>query len=225
MISIVRSRCPLVHCITNYVTVNDTANAILAVSASPIMSDDINDVEDIVSISQALVINIGTLNERTVRSMVQAGMKANELGKAAFDADKANQIAQATANAALAITNIWASHAGNVPLAATLTALSAATTGVQIATIAAQQYTPLAAGGIVTSPTTALIGEGGTPEAILPLNEGNMDRFGIGSAESGMINLTINIGTVYSKEDLADEIFHGIERAQRTGSLPNWRYA
>ena len=80
MISIVRSRCPLVHCITNYVTVNDTANAILAVGASPIMSDDINDVEDIVSISQALVINIGTLNERTVRSMVQAGMKANELG-------------------------------------------------------------------------------------------------------------------------------------------------
>ena len=155
----------------------------------------------------------------------EARQKANELGKAAFEADKANQIAQATANAALAITNIWASHAGNIPLAATLTALSAATTGVQIATIAAQQYTPLAAGGIVTSPTTALIGEGGTPEAILPLNDGNMDRFGLGSAESGVINLTINIGTVYSKEDLADEIFHGIERAQRTGSLPNWRYA
>ena len=76
----VREKCPLVHCITNYVTVNDVANAILAVGASPIMSDDISDVEDIVSISQALVINIGTLNARTVESMAAAGKKANELG-------------------------------------------------------------------------------------------------------------------------------------------------
>ena len=79
MIATVRERCPLVHAITNYVTVNDVANSILAIGASPIMSDDISDVEDIVSISQALVINIGTLNERTVRSMIAAGRKANEL--------------------------------------------------------------------------------------------------------------------------------------------------
>lgn len=76
----VRAKCPLVHCITNYVTVNDVANAILAVGASPIMSDEARDVEDIVSISQALVINIGTLNERTVESMLIAGRKANSLG-------------------------------------------------------------------------------------------------------------------------------------------------
>ena len=63
----------------NYVTVNDVANAILAVGASPIMSDEIKDVEDIVSISQALVINIGTLNKRTVESMIAAGRKANSL--------------------------------------------------------------------------------------------------------------------------------------------------
>ena len=80
MISYVRSKCPLVHSITNYVTVNDVANAILAIGASPIMSDEIKDVEDIVSISNALNINIGTLNERTVESMVKAGRKANELG-------------------------------------------------------------------------------------------------------------------------------------------------
>ena len=79
MISVVRDKCPLVHCITNYVTVNDVANSILAIGASPIMSDDINDVEDIVSISQALVINIGTLNKRTVESMIAAGRKANSL--------------------------------------------------------------------------------------------------------------------------------------------------
>ena len=76
----VRAECPLVHCITNYVTVNDVANAILAVGASPIMSDEARDVEDIVSISQALVINIGTLNERAVESMLLAGRKANSLG-------------------------------------------------------------------------------------------------------------------------------------------------
>lgn len=71
----------LVHCITNYVTVNDCANVLLAAGASPIMADDIAEVEDITSLCSALVINIGTLNERTVRSMVAAGRKANSLGR------------------------------------------------------------------------------------------------------------------------------------------------
>lgn len=70
----------LVHCITNYVTVNDCANAVLAVHASPIMADDSMEVEDITTICNALVINIGTLNQRTIESMIKAGKKANELG-------------------------------------------------------------------------------------------------------------------------------------------------
>ena len=74
---IVRKRVPLVHCITNYVTVNDVANAILACGGSPIMSDDIDEVSQIASISNALVINIGTLNKRTIASMIQAGIAAN----------------------------------------------------------------------------------------------------------------------------------------------------
>lgn len=74
-----RCNVPLVHNITNYVTVNDCANAILAIGASPIMADDIREAADITSISQALVINMGTLNQRTVESMVTAGKKANEL--------------------------------------------------------------------------------------------------------------------------------------------------
>lgn len=69
----------LVHNITNYVTVNDVANVILACGASPIMSDDIDDVEDITSICGGLNINIGTLNGRTIPSMLAAGKKANEL--------------------------------------------------------------------------------------------------------------------------------------------------
>lgn len=70
---------PLVHNITNYVTVNDCANILLAIGASPIMADDFREADEITSISSALVINIGTLNERTIESMIASGKKANEL--------------------------------------------------------------------------------------------------------------------------------------------------
>lgn len=75
-----RKCCPLVHNITNYVTVNDVANIELAMGASPIMADDENEVSDIASISKALVINIGTLNSKTVNAMLIAGKTANEKG-------------------------------------------------------------------------------------------------------------------------------------------------
>lgn len=80
IISNVRSNVPLVHFITNYVTVNDVANMMLACGGSPIMSDEIDDVEDITSICNATVINIGTLNKNTIEAMIVAGKKANELG-------------------------------------------------------------------------------------------------------------------------------------------------
>jgi len=76
----VRNRGPLVHNITNYVTVNDVANVLLACGASPIMTDDLEDVEEITSICGGLNINIGTLNQTTIPSMFLAGKKANELG-------------------------------------------------------------------------------------------------------------------------------------------------
>lgn len=71
---------PLVHNITNYVTVNDCANMLLACGAAPIMSDDGGEVEEITSICSGLNINIGTLNSQTIPSMFLAGKKANELG-------------------------------------------------------------------------------------------------------------------------------------------------
>ena len=77
----VRERVPIVHHITNYVTVNDCANATLAVGGSPIMADDLGEVCDMVALSSALVINMGTLNERTVASMLAAGKHANRLGR------------------------------------------------------------------------------------------------------------------------------------------------
>ena len=76
----VRSRTPLVHNITNYVTVNDCANILLSCGGSPIMSDDAEDVEDITSICGGLNINIGTLNRNTIPSMFLAGKKSNALG-------------------------------------------------------------------------------------------------------------------------------------------------
>lgn len=74
-----REEKPLVHHITNYVTVNDCANITLAIGASPVMADDINEVEEMVSMASSLVLNIGTLNERTIHSMLAAGKKANDL--------------------------------------------------------------------------------------------------------------------------------------------------
>lgn len=75
----VREKKPLIHNITNYVTVNDCANMLLACGASPIMADDMDEVEDITSICNGLNINIGTLNKRTIPAMIKAGKKANEL--------------------------------------------------------------------------------------------------------------------------------------------------
>ncbi|AQW86958.1 hydroxyethylthiazole kinase [Campylobacter pinnipediorum subsp. caledonicus] len=79
ILSQIRSLKPLVHCITNYVTANDVANALISLGASPVMADDEREVEEMVCMSNALVINIGTLNERTITSMIKAGKKANGL--------------------------------------------------------------------------------------------------------------------------------------------------
>ena len=76
----VRRTVPLVHNITNYVTVNDVANILLACGGSPIMSDEPEDVEDITSICGGLNINIGTLNQRSIQAMFRAGEKAASLG-------------------------------------------------------------------------------------------------------------------------------------------------
>ena len=75
----VRATVPLVHNITNYVTVNDVANVLLACGGSPIMSDEPEDVEEITSICGGLNINIGTLNKRSIEGMMVAGKKATEL--------------------------------------------------------------------------------------------------------------------------------------------------
>lgn len=76
----VKASAPLVHNITNYVTVNDCANILLACGGSPIMADDPSDAEEITAICGGLNINIGTLNQRTIPAMLAAGKKANACG-------------------------------------------------------------------------------------------------------------------------------------------------
>lgn len=79
-LELVRRQSPLVHNITNYVAMNLTANALLAVGASPVMAHAPEEVEDMVNIASALVINIGTLSGHWVESMFKAAHQAKKKG-------------------------------------------------------------------------------------------------------------------------------------------------
>jgi len=76
----VRQSSPLIHNITNYVTVNDVANILLACGASPIMADEPEEAEEITSICSGLNINIGTLHRSSIEAMHKAHLKARALG-------------------------------------------------------------------------------------------------------------------------------------------------
>lgn len=76
----VRSTSPLVHNITNYVVMNNTANALLSIGASPVMAHAVEEMENMVEIASSLVINIGTLSKKWIEAMLKAGKKASEKG-------------------------------------------------------------------------------------------------------------------------------------------------
>lgn len=76
----IRSQRPLVHHITNFVVMNDTANVTLHVGALPVMAHAREEVADMVGMAGALVLNIGTLTPDWVEAMVVAGRRANERG-------------------------------------------------------------------------------------------------------------------------------------------------
>jgi len=79
-LTLIRERKPLVHQITNYVVMNETANATLALGALPVMAHALQEVEEMASVASALVLNIGTLSDAWVESMVLAGLAANRAG-------------------------------------------------------------------------------------------------------------------------------------------------
>lgn len=74
----IEQRQPLIHQITNYVTVNDCANVTLAAGASPVMAQAVEEVAEMARLSQALVLNIGTLDHAPNEAMIRAGKAANE---------------------------------------------------------------------------------------------------------------------------------------------------
>jgi len=76
----IRERKPLVHQITNYVVMNETANATLALGALPVMAHALQEVEEMASAASALVLNIGTLSDDWVEAMLLAGRVANRAG-------------------------------------------------------------------------------------------------------------------------------------------------
>jgi hydroxyethylthiazole kinase len=74
----IKEKSPLIHNITNYVVMNSTANALLAIGASPVMAHAVDEVAEMTGIASALVINIGTLDSAWVEAMLIAGKKARE---------------------------------------------------------------------------------------------------------------------------------------------------
>jgi hydroxyethylthiazole kinase len=76
----IRERKPLVHQITNYVVMNETANATLAIGALPVMAHAVEEVEEMASMAGALVLNIGTLSQHWIEAMLLAGKAANRAG-------------------------------------------------------------------------------------------------------------------------------------------------
>jgi hydroxyethylthiazole kinase len=79
-LELLRERKPLVHQITNYVVMNETANATLALGALPVMAHAREEVEEMVALAGALVLNIGTLSPHWVEAMIAAGKAANAAG-------------------------------------------------------------------------------------------------------------------------------------------------
>ena len=79
-IAAVRTQSPLVHNITNYVVMNNSANALLAIGASPVMAHWVSEMEEMTAIAGALVLNIGTLDDKWIDGMLAAGKAALRRG-------------------------------------------------------------------------------------------------------------------------------------------------
>lgn len=157
--------------------------------------------------------------EKSTESEEEKARKIDELKRKQFAADKANSIAALTISTAQGIMNATSTYASNLPMMSAMIGLISATSAVQLATILGQEYTGLATGGIVSQPTKALVGEGGEKEAIMPLSK--LDEY-VNREEKGNITIVVNVN---GKGDTASDVYYAIERAQRTGLLPKWRYA
>jgi len=149
----------------------------------------------------------------------------NRVGKTNFENQKKQSIAQALILGAQAVLQGYASLGliGGTVAAVAMGGITAA----QIATISGQQYTPttaLADGGIAYKPVAAMIGEGGEPEAVVPLSKAEQFGFSGNHVVSQDTNIYL-MGPVYSFDQLAEAVAAGIARGQRTGRIPRWEEA
>ena len=100
-----RKTAPVVHCITNYVAMDLTANALLAMGARPIMSAAIAEMNELAQVSDALLINIGTLDDRWIEAALIAGRAMHRLGKPIVLDPVGVQVSHYRLQAALTIIN------------------------------------------------------------------------------------------------------------------------
>jgi hydroxyethylthiazole kinase len=132
-LGLIRERKPLIHNITNYVVMNETANAILALGALPVMAHAKEEVAEMVGLAGALVLNIGTLSEQWIEAMLLAGAAANERGvPVVLDPVGAGATAYRTATAKRILDEIdVAVLRGNAGEVATLVGVEAEVRGVE----------------------------------------------------------------------------------------------
>jgi hydroxyethylthiazole kinase len=135
-----RERKPLVHQITNYVVMNETANATLALGALPVMAHAPEEVEEMVGLAGALVLNIGTLSSHWIEAMLAAGWAANRRGvPVVLDPVGAGATAYRTDTARRILEEIdVAVLRGNAGEIASLVGVAAEVRGVESAAVAAE---------------------------------------------------------------------------------------
>lgn len=169
------------------------------------------------------------LDEQYTQSQADREAEEEELQKEAdkakekqFNTNKINSIAQVLIQGAQATAAVWANPGW--PAAIPLTVMLGAMNTAQVATIAAQKYTPMAVGGIVSKPTHAYIGEGAEAEAVMPLSHLSrmLSSQGMDASGGGVINVNISMGDVYDPDQIAERVYQGINRAQERGVLPAW---
>lgn len=158
--------------------------------------------------------------ENSTTSEEEKAVRIDEIKRKQFEAEKRNALAEAAVSLAQAMLKVYETYA-TPAMRYTMYALTATAGAIEIANIAQQQYTSsLATGGIVSQPTHALIGEGAEKEAVMPLSK--LEQFVERPESSGTIVLNITVNG--SGNGTAEDVYRAIERAQRTGVLPAWRY-
>jgi hydroxyethylthiazole kinase len=128
----IRNKAPLIHNITNYVVMNITADALIAIGASPVMAHAIEEAAEMTSLAQALVINIGTLSDAWIKSMIKSGMEASKRNiPIVFDPVGSGATSYRTNTAKELIKTIWPSVIrGNASEIRSLTRSDSSTKGV-----------------------------------------------------------------------------------------------